>query len=526
MSALDEQLLSRRGVLRNMALGGAVVAACGLLEACGTSSSPSTGASSRPRHGGVLKLASTGGSSSDTLDGQNGVNPIDWPRILALYNTLLTMNNNGQSVPALANEVTPNKDATIWTIRLKPGLTCHDGRPFTAHDVLFSFERILNPKKPLPGSTMLAPLDTVNAQVLDTRTLRIPCSRPYAILPEALFNDYCAMVPIGFDPSRPVGTGPFKFKSFTPGVQSTFVRFPDYWEDGEPYADTLIVTDFADETSQVNALLSGQANLINLLTAGSVAALRSAGMQVVISRSGGFGPITMRVDTPPFNDVRVRQAFKYLVNRPQMLTELFEGYGRIGNDVFSIYDPSYDHALPQRHQDIGRARSLLRAAGHDTLNVTLITSSGLGYATLPQAEVFAEQAASGGVKISVNALSTGEYFSRYYLQAPLSNDYWPYSPYLLQVAQENIPGAPFNETHWDDPQYTKLYQEALGTLDLNRRTDIIHEMQTTDYDSGGLIVPYFVPVIDGLGKEIRGVEPSISGYPLSNYNWGPIWIDS
>lgn len=234
----------------------------------------------------------------------------------------------------------------------------------------------------------------------------------------------------------------------------------------------------------------------------------------------------MRVDTPPFNDVRVRQAFKFMVDRPQMLEELFSGYGRIGNDVFSIYDPSYDHALPQRHQDIDRARSLLRAAGHESLNVTLITSSGLGYATLPQAQVFAEQASSAGVKVSVSSLSTGEYFSHYYLQGALSNDYWPYSPYLLQVAQENIPSAPFNETHWDDPQYTKLYEEALATLDFNQRTDIIHEMQTIDYNSGGLIVPYFVPVIDGLGKEIRGVEPGISGYPLANYNWGPVWINS
>jgi peptide/nickel transport system substrate-binding protein len=514
---------SRRDLLRL----GAVAGLGALGASCASQSTPSAvPETSRVRRGGVLNLACTGGSSADTLDAQNPLAEIDWSRVDALYSPLLRMNNKSQAEPALADEVIPNADGTVWTIRLKPGLTCHDGRPFTANDVLFSFKRILNPQNPLPGSTALSLLDTPNARIVDTRTLTIPCIRPFALLPEALFNPYCLMVPQGYNPKQPVGTGPFQYKSFTPGVESTFVRFADYWEAGQPYADKLIITDFVDETSQVNALLSGQVNLINLLTAASMRTLTSAGMQVVISRSGGFGPITMRVDTPPFNDVRVRQAFRLLVNRHEMLDAVFDGNGRIGNDVFSIDDPSYDHVLPQREQDISRARALLRAAGHETLNVTMTTSAGIGQGLQGSAEVFVQQAAGGGVTVSLGELPTGEYFSRYYLKAPLSQDYWYYQPYLLQVAQETISTAPFNETHWNDPVYAKLYQEALGTLDFNRRTEIIHEMQTIDYDIGGLVIPYFSPIIDGLAKDIRGVAPGISGLPLANYNWGAFWVDS
>ena len=157
-------------------------------------------------------------------------------------------------------------------------------------------------------------------------------------------------------------------KSFTPGQQSVFVRNPNYWEDGAdgkplPYLDEVVITDYSDETSQVNALISGAVDCIDLLSYESIAPLKAGGQEYLVSDGGSWVPFTMRVDVAPFNEVDVRQAFRLIVNRPQMLEHVFGGYGLVGNDIFAIEDPEYDHAIPQRVQDIEQAKFLLNKHG-------------------------------------------------------------------------------------------------------------------------------------------------------------------
>ena len=110
----------------------------------------------------------------------------------------------------------------------------------------------------------------------------------------------------------------------------------NYWQSGLPHLDGVVTTNIADETSQVNALQSGQVDVINFLSQGSVAALQAGGMHVNISKTGGWGPFTMRVDQKPFDDVRVRQALRLMVDRKEMLDQVFGGQGQVGNDVFGI----------------------------------------------------------------------------------------------------------------------------------------------------------------------------------------------
>ena len=153
---------SRRDVLRGALASGVILASGGLAAACGSSSpsgsaTPSAGGS-RPRSGGNLRVGILGGSTSDTLDANKEVTQPDAIRIMALYNSLVRLDTKAQVVNDLAQEMTPNKDATVWTIRLKPGITFHNGKDLTADDVIFTFRRIANPKAPLDGATGLAPV--------------------------------------------------------------------------------------------------------------------------------------------------------------------------------------------------------------------------------------------------------------------------------------------------------------------------------------------------------------------------------
>jgi peptide/nickel transport system substrate-binding protein len=287
--------------------------------------------------------------------------------------------------------------------------------------------------------------------------------------------------------------------------------------------EELEITDFADENSQINALLAGQVDGINLLSVASLPRLEGAGATPVIAETGTNTAFTMRVDQPPFNDVKVRQAMRLLVDRKAMMNVIFGGKGSIGNDIFSPYDPLYDKSIPQREPDVEQAKSLLKAAGQEGLSVELATAD-IFSGTVSAAQVFAQQATAGGVNVKLNQLTATDFFDNF-TEWNFGQTFWYYTPYLAQVAQELLPTAPFNETHWNDPTYTKLYHEAFSTTDDNLRTEIAHQMQEVDHEEGGLIIPYFLPIIDGVASNVKGTQTSKTGFSFGNYDFTAMWLE-
>jgi peptide/nickel transport system substrate-binding protein len=519
--------IGRRDFLRYSGLGAATVGGAAVLAACSSSPSSSVGSTSvptgKPKKGGTLHAGLSGGNAEDTVDAHKGVNNVDFSRIIALYDPLIGYDLTAQNQLRLAESMEPNANATVWTVRLRPGVTFHNGKPLTAEDVIYTLTRII--KNNYAGASSLGSVDLKNIKALDSLTVRIPCHTPYATLPDAMtgYYYYMGIVPVGYDPKNPVGTGPFSYQSFTPGVQSTFARNDHYWDTSDgPYIDSLVISDYSDETSQVNAFLSGQADVINLLSATSIPEVQQAG-NVLVANGGGMTPFTMRVDQPPFNDARVRQALRLVCDRTQMMELVFGGRGTIGNDIFSPYDPEFDQSIPQRTQDIGQAKSLLKAAGHEGLTIQLVTSD-IAQGTTRVAQIFAQQATAAGVTVNLRQVTATEFYGVNYLKWTFAQDYWYYSKYLPQVAQATLPVSPFNETHWDDPAYNKLYSQAIATVDPVARTAIAREMQLIDHSIGGYIIPYFPPTIDGYRKNVNGVAPTKVGLSLGAYNFKAMWL--
>ena len=518
--------LSRRDFTKAAVLGSMAVGAAGLISACGSTSTKSTAnaAPAKPKAGGSLRAAITGGGSSDTLDPLNAVNNSDFARVNNLFEPLFGLTPDAQPEYVLARELTPNKDATKWVLRLQQGVTFHNGKEMTADDVIYTFQTILNPKAPTAAAAGLASIDMTGLRKLDKYTVSIPCRTPFATLQEALsIPTYSSVIPVGFDPKAPVGTGPFKLVSFTPGQQSTFARYDGYWQSRRPYLDQLVITDYNDETSQVSALEAGQVDVANLLSADVISALEGRGKKVLISKGGGWNPFTMRVDSAPFSDVRVRQAMRLIVDRPQMLDLVFGGYGTVGNDLFGIWAPEYDHGLPQRVQDIDKAKALLKAAGQEDLTVELVTAD-LAAGVVLSAEVFAQQAAQAGVKVKVNQVTVSDFYGPSYLKWVFGQDFWYYNFYLPQASLAELPTAPFNETHFRNPAYNKLYAEAIATTDPAKRAELAHQMQVIEYNQGGYIIPFFPGVIDGYGENVHGLVPSKGGLSLNGYNFTNVWL--
>jgi peptide/nickel transport system substrate-binding protein len=228
---------SSRGVDRRRVLTGALAGGAGLALSPFLPDGLGSGnaRAATPKPGGNLRVAITGGGATDTLDAHTMNTSPDLSRVMTLYEGLTTLDNDSKLINVLAESFEPNATATEWTIRLRKGVTFHNGKPFKAEDVAFTFRRIGDPKNPLQGATGLKPVDLDNIKIVDDYTLRVPTKAPFATLPETLSAVYYfGIVPVGYDPKTPVGTGPFKYESFTPGQQSVFTRYNGYWQPGLP----------------------------------------------------------------------------------------------------------------------------------------------------------------------------------------------------------------------------------------------------------------------------------------------------
>jgi peptide/nickel transport system substrate-binding protein len=528
--SIESRVLPRRDFLRLGGAGAALMAAGGALGACSSGAAPAATSKSvgTAKRGGDLTVAVLGGSSSDTLDADAEVSTPDLIRVTALYNGLVTYNHGGTDVVYdLAEEMTPSADASSWTIRVRPGVTFHNGKTLGAEDVIYTIRRIANPKNPLNGYSVLSLVDLNNIEMLDARTLRLHTLRPLATLPEQLFPSYnYGIVPVGYDPKQPVGTGPFKFKSMVPAVQSVFERNENYWKSGLPYLDTLTIIDsFTDDTSAFNALEAGNVDVYCEADLTIVPeAEKVTGIKAIVSGTGQWIPFTMRVDQAPFNDVRVRQAMRLIVNRPELVDIAFEKFAAVGNDIFGQHDPDYDTSL-HREQDIPQAKFLLKQAGQEGLTVQLVTSDIAG-GTVNCAEVLAQQAKAAGVNIKLNDMPSADFFGPGYLHYTFAQDYWDYNPYLSQVAQATLPDSPFNECHFDNPRYIQLYNEANSTLDESKRREICHEMQLIDFTEGGYIIPAYNKIVDLMSTRVNGFPAGAGGgIPLGNCSWETAWLE-
>ncbi|HEY2308917.1 MAG TPA: ABC transporter substrate-binding protein [Streptosporangiaceae bacterium] len=512
--------LDRRQFLRGLAATGAIAGTGSLLAACssGSSSSAPAAAASGARHGGgSLKVGLTGGSGSDTLDPHKGLTYLDTARAQSLYQPLLQLNTRAQTEFVLAEEISPHGSTSNWVIRLRPGITFHDGKPLTADDVIFTFKRIINGK--LTGANSLGPMDVNGLKKLDSHTVQVPMTSPYgSFLDQLAYWYYLYIVPAGFDPSHPNGTGAFKYQSFTPGQRSVFVKNPNYWKPGLPYVDTLTIIDFSDSASLQNALVGGVIHGAGALEGPQLAELASNGsVRTVKSATGAITPFTMRVDQAPFNDVNVRQAMRLLVGRPQLISSSLDGAGVVGYDVSSPYDPNYDTSL-HRVQDIAQAKSLLKKAGQQNLTVQLVTSP-VATGTVAMATVLQQQAKAAGVTINLKQVDPTTFFGPNYLHWTFSQDFYNYSPYLAQVAQSLLPTSPFNETHWSQPHYISLYKQANATANPATRREIEHEMQMIDFNEGGYIIPAFIDALDAYSTKITGYSAARVGQPLSDFDF-------
>ena len=522
-SALSARLipprLSRRGLLA-VATGGAGL----VLSGCGGTEASVLEAGDTPVGGGTLRVGITGGGASDTVDAHVPLGTGDAARMFNLYDTLFAYDADYQVVPSLAESAEPNETGDQWTLTLREGVRFHDGRPLTPADVKATFERIMDPEDPKSGSSKLATLESV--EEVDERTVRFVLGSPDAALTDALAQYVMGIVPQDYDPADPIGTGPFRLTDFEPGGTTHLTAFDDYWQ-GRPHVDEVLLMNFDDEDALMNSLLSSQVDVIAQVPLPLVHVVsEDPRIQVITSETGNWVPFTMRTDTAPFDDPRVREAFKLVIDREQMIEVAFAGQGRIGNDMYSPFDPGYPQEVPQRERDIVRAKQLLSEAGHpDGLSVELVTAP-IQAGAVEAATVFVEQAADAGIDVSLRRVDATTFFGSGYLEFPFAQSFYYTRNFLPQAADTSLPDSPYNETHWDQPEFTRLVAQARETLDDAEREELTRRAMQLHHDEGGNIIFGFFDVADAYQRYVGGGASDRSGMPIASFRFRNLWIET
>jgi peptide/nickel transport system substrate-binding protein len=339
--------------------------------------------------------------------------------------------------------------------------------------------------------------------------------------PDSFASPTLAIVPQGFNPAHPIGSGPFMLDTVEPGTRITFTANKSYWQSGEPFVERLQIIGFPDSLSEVNALIGGQIDIASSIDPILAPLIERAGKRLKIVEYPTTGTVTwqMNAGRKPFDDSRVRQALRLAVNRRQLIDQVYDGHAILGNDIFSPDDEAYNTELPQREKDIAAAKQLLIDAGYKSGLKIVLTAAAIQPTADRQNEVLVQQAAKAGFDIVVNRVDTASYYGEGYGTYPLSLSFWGQLSIFEQAAFTVVKDAPYNATHWHDREYDALYEQALRTVDDRVRIGLVHRMQAIEYERGPYIVAAFLNNVSGYVSSLTGYRPYPNCDGASGYNF-------
>jgi len=489
---------------RSLTLLGAVLIAAAL-----TSCAPPPRAASGT--GGTLRIAAATDPGETLNPYASNQSPTQELRSALLYEGLTHLDPAGKVEWRLATDMIPNSDHTEWTIKLRPGVEFTDGSEFSSADVVASIKYLRDPAHAAQGLAFIERVDPDAVTAVDKTTVRVGLSKPFAPFKDIWANVLLPMTKAGSAPAKPIGTGPFAVKSFTVGRQSTLERFDAYWGE-KPKLDVVDIIEFQSQQAQANALLSDQVDVASGATPAIAKSLAGKNDIQVLESKGDF---TLRIGfnttVAPFDDVRVRQALRLLIDRGQVVSNALGGYGRVANDHEGGTPQCGDPGIAQRKQDIEQAKKLLTEAGRSNLSFS-ITTDGLLPGMQELAQVFAENAAKAGVKVTVDVPTVPEFLSKW-TKWPVFIDFNPI-PYLPTVIGSLLPGRVGNATHWDNAEFIRLADELFVAPE-RERCSIMNQMHRIEHEQGAMITPAFVNVLLPHRGTVRGLVPDVNGRSLT-----------
>jgi len=445
-----------------------------------------------------------------------------------------------------ANKIVPElaeqwelRDTTLYTFALRKNVKWHDGQPLTAADVKWSIEFIADPANRILGTPNLKGIESINAP--DEATLQVKLKEPevdfltklvsssrMSILPKHLHDRGDSLEKVA------VGTGPFKVESFARDRGVVYAANRDYWKPGMPYVDKVRILPAVDEAGRTAAFFAGQNDVMKAAAKPQAEAVLAQNPQARLSTffQENNVELWMRLDRPPFSDVKVRQAIQLAIDRQAIIATLTHGDGFMNPPVINgIYkawalEPAEFHGMPgwraPKEQDLLRARQLLREAGHaQGLSFTMkVDRNNPNWPAV--AEMISAQLRDVGVNAKLQPME-----SAVYNKAIADGDYEAYVSGGLTVAQwpASLHSSGLNNyIHLRDPEVDRLIEGQARQFDEAKRTEALRNIQRVLIHQS-----YTVPTVTYPGYLL--LQPWVHGFVdnrganVSNPDWSQLWLD-
>lgn len=497
--------LSRRGFL-------ATATALGLVAAA-----PGQGlAQAAPRRGGTLAIGVEGASTGDTLDPRTFNSPYWAVAAGTIFNTLVEAHGPANELrPGLAHAWEGSDGGRRWVFDLVEGATFHDGRPVTAADVIHSL-RIHDAEDSRSNSRSIAAGIRAMTAESPSRVI-IDLAEGNYFFPAMVSNYPLCIIPEGTTVFDGIGSGPYRITRFAPGEVIEAERHEGYFKPEAAWVDRVVILAANDPAARVSAFQSGQVHIASGLDTRTAALLRALPGKSLVSLSGAqFVGFNMRADTAPFDNAELRLALKLAIDRQDVLARVYGGLGRIGNDTpIPPNDPLFAADIPQNAYDPERAAELYRRSGHSG-PLVLRTSEAATAPAVDMAVLFREHAARAGIQIEIQREPADGYWANVWGQAPFHATVWgarPTADMILTTAYSS--GSPGNDSHWSNPAFDAAIAAARIEADEDRRRALYAEAQRLLSSDGGVIIPVFGDVIEGVAGEVQGYVPGTQ--PCANY---------
>jgi len=505
---LAQGIISRREFMgRATALGATAALSSTIL------SSPSFAA--MPKQGGHFKIGMGQGSTTDSLDPATTLHTGTQIVNHAVYNYLTEVSNTGDLVGELAASWEASPDAKVWNMKLQKGVTFHNGKSFGPEDVIASINHHRGKDSKSAAKPIVDPITDISADGTDG--VKFTLSGGNADFPFLMSDYHLAILPSKdgkIDATGGIGSGAFVLEKFDPGVKITMKRNPNYWKSGKGHFDSAEILVIADVAARTNALTTGATMAMDRCDLKTVHLLKR-NKSITVTKNTGTQHYTlpMNAGRAPFDDVHVRLALKYAINREALVKTVLRGYGAVGNDhpigASQLY---FNKDLEQRIYDPDKAKFHLKKAGMSSLDVTLSSSDAAFAGAVDTAVLYKEHAAKAGINITVNRVPADGYWSNVWMKDPWSMSYWGGRPTEdWMFSQAYAAGAEWNESFWNNERFNKLLLEARAELDSAKRREMYGEMQKLVRDDGASVIPMFASYVGALAKNV--------GHDKMGANW-------
>ena len=456
-----------------------------------------------------------------------------------IFDGLVRFTPDAQVVPGLARSWDISTDGMTYTFHLRTGVKFHDGRPFSARNVIHSFQRVLDPKTKGGRGWPLYPIDGAQAYAEgkgksitgitspNDSTIIIRLKEPFAIFPKLLAMPVAAIVPDSVPANfgeHPIGTGPWKFIEWKHDDYLKFAANPNYFET-PPKADSLMARIIPEPSTAVAEFESGNVDVLYVPEGETRNWEETDEKKAMLESAPALRVFYIAINTTrgPLSDPRVRQALNYATDARGILAGIVSGRGNLAAGVIPPSLPGGDSTRKGYTRDVAKAKQLLAAAGHPNgIDIELWSSQTPPFPRI--AQTVQANLAEAGVRVKLvqrDASSMREAARAGQTDMALKDwfaDYPDAENFLYPLLHSANKGPGGNVSFYSNPQYDKIVDQARREQDDAKRTALYKQADALEYNDAPMIYLFFY-------KELYAVQPWIKGFIVPTIFTGQRWTD-